>query len=162
SSQEATGDRAPIFVVGISWGGKLAAALEAQHSGLTDGLALLCPGFCPRVRPSFLDRVRIGLAGVTETSRAYPIPLSDPELFTATPEWQDFIRNDTLGLRKATARLLVQSVRLDYELRRAARRIVVPIVVMLAGRDKIIDNIRTRRFVGRFASSDKEIIEYAE
>ena len=52
----------------------------------------------------------------------------------------------------------------DQELTRyateAPERIRVPVLLMLAGRDRIIDNQRVRAFVQRMASPDKEIIEY--
>jgi alpha-beta hydrolase superfamily lysophospholipase len=154
------GDR-KIFLVGISWGGKLAAALPRRRSGLFDALALLCPGFCPRVGPPLRQRLAIAWARLVAPTRLFPIPLSDPELFTATPRWLDFLRRDPLAVHQATARLLVESVRLDGYVRRARGRVVVPTLLMLAGRDRIIDNDRTRAFVGRFAGP-KEIVEYAE
>ena len=42
----------PLVVMGISWGGKLAVALERRHPGLVDGVVLVCPGIFSRVRPS--------------------------------------------------------------------------------------------------------------
>ena len=36
----------------------------------------------------------------------------------------------------------------------------MPVLLLLAEQDRIIDNERTRRFVERFASSDEETIEY--
>src|SRR5262249_51341393 len=147
---------------GISWGGKLALALEMRHSGLIQGLALLCPGLYPRVRSPFIERIKIGLSGIINPTRYFPIPLSDPELFTQSRKWQEFIRTDPLSLREATARLMVASVRLDYQLRRSAAQIKVPVLLLLAGRDRIIDNVKTRRFVETLASTDKEIVEYRE
>ena len=41
----------PVFLMAISWGGKLATALQRRHPGLIDGLVLLCPGFFYAVRP---------------------------------------------------------------------------------------------------------------
>src|SRR5438132_8640190 len=35
----------PLFLGGISWGGKLAVALQRRSPGLVNGLLLLCPGF---------------------------------------------------------------------------------------------------------------------
>jgi alpha-beta hydrolase superfamily lysophospholipase len=152
----------PVFLVAISWGGKLAAALQLKHPGLVAGLALLCPGFCPRVRSPLGDRIRIALARLVSPTRSFEIPLNDPKLFTDTPKWQDFIRNDSLALRRATARLLVESVRLDRLLRRADRQIDIPILLMLAGRDRIIDSVRTRRLVEQFKSPDLEVLEYPQ
>jgi alpha-beta hydrolase superfamily lysophospholipase len=152
----------PVSLLGISWGGKTATALLRRHPGLVDGLALLCPGFIPQVRPPLGQRLRILTARVVAPRRRFPIPLNDPELFTATPRWQEFIRNDPLALREATARLLVESVRLDAFLRFVPRFVTVPVLLMSAGRDRIIHNQRTRAFVERFATTDREVVEYPE
>jgi alpha-beta hydrolase superfamily lysophospholipase len=151
----------PIFLAGISWGGKPVVALQRRHPGLVDGLALLCPGFCPRVGPKRKERLAIFWARLTAPRRLFPVPLSDPRLFTATPRWQEFIRDDPLSLRQATARFFVESVRLDAYLRFAMPRVRVPILLLLAEHDRIIDNDRTRAFVERIPSPDKEVHEYA-
>jgi alpha-beta hydrolase superfamily lysophospholipase len=157
---QAAPPRAPVFLVAISWGGKLATALQRRHPGLVDGLALLCPGFYPRVKPSFGQRLKILGARLIRPRKLFPIPLNDPELFTATPRWQRFIQEDPLGLRRATARLLIESVRLDGYLRFVPRYVQVPVLLLLAEKDRIINNERTRRYVERFAAADKEVIEY--
>lgn len=150
------------YLVAISWGGKLAAALQKRHPGLVDGLALLCPGFFAKVKPSKRQRLGIALARLFRPRKRFPIPLSDPELFTAEPRWQRFIVEDKLGLREASARLLVESVRLDAYLRLVPPHVTMPVLLMLAGKDRIIDNERTRRYVESFASADKRIIDYPE
>jgi alpha-beta hydrolase superfamily lysophospholipase len=153
-------DDVPTFLMAISWGGKLGVALERRHPGLVDGLALLCPGFFPKVRPSFRERIRIALARLHSPQKLFAIPLNDPELFTSNVSRQKFIREDPLSLRQATARLLMESVHLDGYLQLTPRYVKIPILVMLAEKDRIIDNNRTRRFIERFASPDKKIIEY--
>jgi alpha-beta hydrolase superfamily lysophospholipase len=154
--------RLPLFLAGISWGGKPATALQRRHPGLVDGLVLLCPGFYPQVRPSLPERLRILFSRLVAPRRLFPIPLNDPALFTASPDRQRFIRDDPLGLRQATARLLIESVRLDGYLRFVPKYVRVPILLLLAGQDRIIDNVRTRRFVGRFAAEEREVIEYPQ
>jgi alpha-beta hydrolase superfamily lysophospholipase len=81
-------------------------------------------------------------------------------LFTSDPRWQKFIQEDPLSLRQATARLLMESARLDVYLRWTPRYVKVPILVLLAEKDRIIDNLRTRQFINRLVSPDKKIIEY--
>src|SRR4029079_11024426 len=51
--------RLPVFLAAISWGGKLAVALERRHPGLIDGMVLLCPGFFAKVRPRLGQRLGI-------------------------------------------------------------------------------------------------------
>src|SRR5262245_34188911 len=88
------------FLVAISWGGKLALTLERLYPGSTRGLALVAPGLCPKVRPPLGQRLRIAVSRLFAPGRLFPIPLDDPELFTATPERQAFIRDDPLSLRR--------------------------------------------------------------
>jgi alpha-beta hydrolase superfamily lysophospholipase len=152
----------PVILVAISWGGKLGVALQRRHPGLVDGLALLCPGFFPQVRPTLGARLGIVWARLVAPRRKFAIPLNEPDLFTANPRWQEFIRTDPLALREATARLLIESVRLDGYLRVVPAHVRAPVLLMLAGRDRIIRNERTRRFVDSFATKDRHVVEYPE
>ncbi len=159
---DAAPNRLPLFLAGISWGGKLAAAFERRHPGMVDGLILLCPGFFPRVYPSLGQRLKIMAARLVRPRKPFPIPLNDPELFTTTPRWQQFLRDDPLRLHKATARLLIESARLDGYLRFVPKYVHIPVLILLAENDRIINNVRTRAFVERFATPNKEVIELAE
>jgi alpha-beta hydrolase superfamily lysophospholipase len=151
---------APVVLVACSWGGKLAPALCKRHPWSVDGLVLIAPGLFPKVRPPFGQRLGILASRLVKPTKPYPIPLSDPALFTATAKWQEFIRNDPLSLHEATARLLVESVRLDAYLRWTPRHVQVPVLLQLAEHDRIIRNDRTRGYVERFATPDRQIIEY--
>jgi alpha-beta hydrolase superfamily lysophospholipase len=150
----------PRFLVGISWGGKLAVGLPRRHPDLTDGIVLIAPGLCPRLRPPIGQRVRIALTRFLAPRRQFAIPLSEPELFTSNSERQKYIRDDRLALHEATARFLFESSRMDVYLRFAARHVHVPVLLLLAGKDRIIDNAATRRFIERFATTDRTIFEY--
>jgi acylglycerol lipase len=152
----------PLVLAGISWGGKLAAITAAGHHGLVDALALICPGLQPRVGVSLGERLRIAWAYFFDSHKTFPIPLSDPELFTASPEGQAFIAADLLGLHAGTAGLLAVSTFVDLRVRLARGRVRQPILLMLAGRDRIVDNARTLAVVQSFASTDRTVIEYPE
>jgi alpha-beta hydrolase superfamily lysophospholipase len=149
----------PVVVGGISWGGKLAVGLPYRRPGLIDGLVLLCPGLVPKVAPPFVQRMRIAIARVFRPWKFFPIPLNEPELFTASPEGQDYIATEPLGLRLATSRFLFSSFSLDIYLRRAARRVRVPTLLVLGEHDRIISNAQTRLFAGRFDTA-ATILDY--
>jgi alpha-beta hydrolase superfamily lysophospholipase len=152
----------PIAVAGISWGGKLAVILAARHPELVDGLALICPGLHPRVGVTARERLKIAWAVMTNRKKRFPIPLSDPALFTDSPAGQAFIAADPLSLHEATAGLLAASVLIDRLVARTPTRIKQSVLLMQAGRDRIIDNERTLEFFKRLAASDTQVIEYAE
>ena len=151
-----------ILLAAISWGGKVATALQRRHPGLVDGLALICPGFFPRVGLSLGQKLRVLGSRLLRPRKLFPVPLDEPELFTATPRWLQFLREDPLSLHHATARFLAESVRLDLYLRWVPRHVQVPVLLFLAGQDRIIDNVPTHAFVERFASTDRQVIEYPQ
>ncbi|MBX9582123.1 MAG: lysophospholipase [Gemmataceae bacterium] len=161
--QHLRADRAslPVVLGGISWGGKLAVGLPYRRPGLVDGLVLLCPGLVPKVAPPFARRARIAVARVFRPGKFFPIPLNEPELFTGSPNWRAYIDREPHGLREATARFLFGSFALDIYLRRASKRVAVPTLLVLGGRDRIIDNAQTRLFAGRFGTP-ATILDYPE
>src|SRR5262249_30605073 len=148
--------RLSVFLAGISWGGKLVVALQRRHPGLVNGLMLLCPGFFAQVRPPLGQRFRILWSSLIRPKRNFPIPLDDPLLFTANPRWLSFLRDDSASLHLASARFLLESVRLDGYLRFCRRYVQMPVLLMLAGRDRIIHNAPTRHFVESLPAVDKE------
>lgn len=145
-------------LLSVSWGAKLAVAVEMLHPGSTRGLGLFTPGICPRLGPPLLTRIRIGGAWLVAPWRTFPIPLDDPALFTSNPERQTFIREDPLALRRATARFFIESVRLDAAIARP--KLAVPVLLLLAQKDRITANQKTREYVQRLTRGPHSIREY--
>jgi alpha-beta hydrolase superfamily lysophospholipase len=152
----------PITLAAISWGGKLAVIAAARHPELVDGLALICPGLLPRIGVSRKEKLQIAWAMLTDRRKMFPIPLSDPTLFTANPDSQAFIAADPHSLRQGTAGLLAASFFIDRRVRNAPGRVRQPALLMLAGQDRIVDNARTLAFFQRLASTDRKVIEYPQ
>jgi alpha-beta hydrolase superfamily lysophospholipase len=137
-----------VHLMGVSWGGKLALASAADRPDLYRSLILAAPGIIPRVDLALTAKIRIGQSLLVGNSlRRFPIPLSDPHLFTANPERLRYIAEDPLSLRDVTARFLFESRRLDALARRAARAVRLPTLVLLAEKDRIINNAATRTLI---------------
>lgn len=153
----------PIALCGISWGGKLAAAVARSHPELIDALALICPGLYSPYEPGLIKRL-ILRAPVPQAieRRRIPIPLRDPELFTDNREWQSFIVEDANTLRHITWRFAREDRKLSPFARQAAEELTMPLLLMLAGRDRIIDNPRVIEFFNRAPSPAKSLIRYPE
>ena len=160
--ETAADPRAPLVLCGISWGGKLAAVLAGEEPGACDGLVLMYPGLCPRVRPNAVQAAALRAAAWWgATRRAVRIPLDDPRLFTRTPGFVEFVRDDPLALREATVGFLAASIALDRRVSAAVRGLRVPTLALLAGRDEIIDNCATRRLLAT-APAGPTVIEYPD
>ncbi len=145
----------PVILMGISWGAKVAAAAVSLFPSEFQRLALLYPGLEPRLRPNAWQRFRLKLARRFEVIKTdIPIPLRSPELFTDTPKWRQFIAEDPLALHAVTSSFLNTGKDLDDIVASHAARIQCPVLLMLAGRDKIIDNAKTRARVASFMTND--------
>jgi len=153
----------PVVLQAVSWGGKLATVVTARRPELVDALALLYPGLKAQVRPGWWSRVRLGLAERLDIrDKLVEIPLQDPALFTGDPDWQQFIRDDPLALREVTSGFLLANLELDRRIDHAVTEIACPLLLMLSGGDRIIDNPATRRLFERFSSPKKRLLEYDE
>ena len=152
---------APIILTGISWGGKVAAATAIRYPNLIDGLALLYPGICAKVRPSWwqLQLINLGLS-LGKGQDRIDVPLDDPALFTGEKDWQEYIRNDRDTIHKVSLDFLKASIALEQMIHADAEKLKVPLLMMLAGRDEIIDNERTLNLMSRFGASQENLVIY--
>lgn len=137
---------APIHLLGVSWGGKLALAAVMHLPSRPASVVLVAPGLFPRVGLTVRERLLAAMSLFGRNARL-PIPLDDPALFTADPAWQGFIRQDPERLREVTGRFCLASRRLDALARRACPGCGVHL--FLAGRDRIIDTEQTARWARR-------------
>ena len=149
-----------VHLMGISWGGKLAMACAAHRPDLYRSLILSAPGIVPVVDVVLLMKVRIAKCLMMgEALRRFPIPIDDPHLFTANPDRVRYIAEDELSLRDLTARFMYESRRLDRMVRAAAATVRVPTLLLLAERDRIINNEATRALIYSMAAR-KRVITY--
>jgi acylglycerol lipase len=158
---ERVGNGRPVVLCGISWGGRLAAAVARQHPGLICGLALLCPGLYSHFEPGMIQKLALAAPLPQRLlSRRVRIPLRHPSLFSDTPRWRDFVASDPLTLREVTIRFARADRRLTRFARESAPFIHTPTLLMLGGRDRIVANRQTRAFLSRTAATHKTVIEY--
>lgn len=153
----------PVVLLGVSWGGKPAVVTAARRPELVDGLALLYPGLCPRIGPWPHQRLQLRMAETLGIRKMLlSVPLRDPALFTGDPLWQEYIRQDPLALHEVTVRFLLANRELDRLVRMAPGHLQVPTLLMLSGKDRIIDNQATRNYFARCACLHRMQIEYPE
>lgn len=152
-----------FHLLGVSWGGKLAAAFVGHAPARVASLTLVAPGLFPRVDVPVGRKVRIAVAAVVSRRSLVDIPLDDPQLFTGNPVRREFIEADPLRLRKATAAFMFASRMLDRRVEALARCLTgCPLRLFLAGKDRIINNEKTKAFVRCLAWPARDIVEYPE
>ena len=158
----------PVFLMSVSWGGKLALLYEAMRPGSVDGVVLSTPGIRPKVDLSTWNKLKVlyFFWRRREIQPLIPIPINRADLFTDNVEWQNWIDQDPLTLRKCTARFYWENQQMDKQTRRRIDRARAPYLLQLAGRDEIIHNEKTLRFLKRSlpgADANRlEVIVYPE
>ena len=128
-----------VFLVGLSWGGKLALAYGLSQPQDIDGLILITPGVRAVTDVSVWNKLKIALLSPFYPTARVTVPIQ-PEMFTSTPLYLEYIRNDPLRLTSATVRFFWNSHRLDRFIDRQIAGNRLPVQLFLAGRDTIIDN----------------------
>ena len=143
--------------------GSWPTAPEAPHRPIgVASVTLVSPGIVPKMDVSPLMKLAIAACLILCRRRTFAIPLSDVELFTDNEPMREYLRGDPYRLQRATARFLYASRRLDRSLRRApAGALKAPTTLILAARDRIIDNSGTREVIGRL-SADRAVVEELE
>lgn len=153
---------APVYLLGLSWGARLAAAVCARHPGLFDGLILLYPGLLTQIQPTTLQRLLLRMTRALRAgARRVPIPL-EPSQFTSNPEWQQFISADPLAIREVSVSFLLESEWLAKTGIKGLKWLSLPRLVMLAGQDEIVDRRSTDQLLSRMPPEQLSLIEYPE
>ncbi|MCG3196819.1 MAG: lysophospholipase [Candidatus Omnitrophica bacterium] len=156
----------PVYLLGVSWGGKLALLYETMRPGQVNGLILSTPGISAKVDLSLWNKLKVFYYSWRrrEVQPEIPIPIDRASLFTDDPKWQNWIEQDPQTLRKATARFYWESRKMDKAVRRGTKKAEAPVLLLLAGRDEIVNNEKINRFLTRKlpgSETDRyQVIEY--
>ena len=151
-----------VHLLGVSWGGKLAAAFGRYFSDRLASLTMIAPGICPLVDVATSMKLKILTAGVTRSSRPFASPLNEPSLFTDNPERVMFIGSDARKLTSVSGRFLCNSTLLDRHVRAIDQRFNCPVKLFLAGRERIIDNTKTLDLFRSWRAPVKQLAFYGD
>ncbi|MDP6635579.1 MAG: alpha/beta fold hydrolase [Phycisphaerae bacterium] len=150
-----------LALVGVSWGGKLAAAYCARSDSTEQiaSLTLIAPGIVSLVDVSIATKLGVAACLFARPRAQFAIPLNEPELFTDNETMKQFLRDDPLALHQATARFMYASRRLDrIVIRAASGRLKMPVTLILSADDCIIDSDATAKVIARLTEGQAEVI----
>jgi len=161
----------PLFLGGISWGGRLAVATALDWNRIAAkakspytelaGLALLYPGIHSHFQPTRLQRLLLSIFARDILGYAKrDIPTNTPEQFTRTPGFVKWLSNDREMLRQASISFFRISQQLAERVSQLNLELKLPVLLMLADEDEIIDNDQTRFWFEALCVADKQLISY--
>jgi alpha-beta hydrolase superfamily lysophospholipase len=147
----------PIFMIGHSFGGLLAASYRALHPRLpVAGLVLSSPLFglslpLPRWRRALASLLSVVYPRYDEPNRVMP------ENLTHDPAEIAIYKKDRLIHHRVTARLYAEMSRLMALKMTIAARLNDPVLILQAGEDRIVSKEDSIDFYHGLASRDKEL-----
>lgn len=134
-----------VHLAGLSWGGLLALYAGLRRGVLFDSVSLIAPGICPKADLTPLDKLHVaGGIVLRNPLTTVEVPINTAH-FTRLSRWADFISGDPLRNRRVTAAFCFESLKMrKFCAEFAPLRTLPPTALLLAGDDKIIDNVATR------------------
>ncbi|MHC4562768.1 MAG: alpha/beta fold hydrolase [Planctomycetota bacterium] len=147
-----------VALTGLSWGGKLALAYGLTYPDQVDGLVLVTPGMRSRVSGEACTALQVLFSAPDDPVK---IPI-EPEMFTETPVYPDKLRRDPLRLHYATAKFFIEGVELDRHIDKMMPTNALPILLVLAGKDQIIDNPAVTNIVKRGKQEILDIVIFSD
>jgi alpha-beta hydrolase superfamily lysophospholipase len=136
----------PIVLVGYSWGGVMAAAYLAEvgDSGSVSQTVALAPGWAA-IKPGLAGTTAILCASAILPSKRIYLPT--PENVAVTDLGKAVLWEDDLLMRQVTLRYLRQMFLMQRHTNQSLSSIRVPITVLLAEKDALIDNQKIETLV---------------
>lgn len=148
-----------VYLVGHSFGGLLVASYVLEQPEGIDGIVLSSPGFGFKVKVS---AAKAALAKVMST--VYPtleLPTGIPvEDLSTDPSVGKAYEADPLVNKVATARWYTEALAQQQVILRHADRIQLPVLLLQAGEDRLVDGYVSQNFLAAVGSADKELKWY--
>jgi acylglycerol lipase len=143
-----------IYVMGICWGGLLAVNYIVKKKIMPDGLILLSPSIYRKVDLNFFVKSLARIYSLFCPRSHFKIPIKD-RMFTSNRRCLDIITKDTTRLKTLSLRFFREILRMERESSPINHKISLPVAVLLAGIDEIVDNKRVKEWFEKVESDDK-------
>lgn len=151
----------PIFLLGHSLGGLIAArwAQTRVFASRLHGLILMAPFVAPAMRVPAWKRAASRLLGRARPSFTLPTGIRDSDVFRTEAEAERFAADDLVQRRISAGHWSALTVERD-RLIAAAGKLRTPVLVLLAGEDRIVSLEAARAFAAQLPSAT--VLEYED
>ena len=158
-SRHALPEGAPLFLLGHSMGGVIALVYAAEHGDKIEGMVVSSPGLAPASKPA---APRLAMARLMST--VFPFLTFDnnldPQVLSHDPKTVNAYIEDPLVHRRISARWVTSFLAAGRKAMEDAPRIKMPLLMQLAGDDRIVSPEASRQFFKKLGSPDKTLRVY--
>ena len=155
------GGKLPLFLLGHSMGGLVAALWILEQRALADGLVLSSPGFAFALKVPAWKAAAGRICSRLAPKLALPSGL-DRGLLSHDPEVARALERDPHSQTATTARWYTEALAAQARAAELAAGLEVPLLCQVAGDDALVDTRATRSFFDTATSSEREWLCYDE
>lgn len=148
-------------LVGHCFGALPAALYAALYPERIASVVLATSAIYTVAEPRLVERMRVLASAAVGRGGDLPLPFTVEDL-SELPEAIEFARRDPLALRSVTARFYWQVFLARKRFERVRHRLRLPVLMLLAGNDRIVDNARNKRLFCSLRSDDAVLILYPD
>ncbi len=148
-----------VYLVGHSNGGLVVASYILEQPEGIDGAVLTSPMLGFALKIGALKSLLGKAASAIHPTLSLPSEIP-PEHLSTDPEVGMAYAADPLNNFHATARWYTEALQAQQQVLRHADRIQLPLLLMVAGSDKVVDPDVSQNFLAAVGSSDKELRWY--
>jgi alpha-beta hydrolase superfamily lysophospholipase len=144
----------PVYLIGNSMGGLLSlVSVDYIHP---NGLVLLSPGFdgYPATFTT-MYRLQTIIKALVAPDLEVPLPYG-PELVTRDATTREWIRKDPEGRFRVPGKHLLQLLKLSNATKNKAGQVKMPVLMLTAGYDKIVNNKVNESFFSKLTAPGKK------
>ena len=157
----------PIFVLGESMGASITIQYIARGLYRTQqmplfGLVFVSPVFSSAIRATFGEIVHFMRSLLIAPMHPAVAVTGREELGCRDPAFNALLRADPLFVRKVSARFLIRLTIWLWQSKRKARKINLPLLVLLGGRDYIARRSGTSAFLRSVAAREQRIVTFPQ
>ena len=156
-----------IFVLGESMGASIAIQYVASRHNCANrfpllGLVFVSPVLSSAIRPTFREVIHFIRSLLVEPKHPSIAVTGREELGCRDPAFNDLLRADPLFVRLVSARFLVRLAVWLWQSKRKARRINLPLLALLGGRDLVARRSSTSAFLRCVPAREQRIVTFPQ
>jgi alpha-beta hydrolase superfamily lysophospholipase len=150
-----------LFIFGESMGGLITLDFTLHNQKLIEGIILMSPALKEKLPMSPAKRLSIFFSSIFKPMTYYGSEF-DAGMFTRDKVMAKRIDADTLEVRKFTAKFYSAIIKSMIYVGMRARRIKLPVLMILGGKDLMIDAVTGGKYFGKIGSKVKTLKWYPE
>ncbi len=150
-----------VFVFGESMGGLITLDFAIHDQKLIDGIILMSPAVKDKLPMTPLKKIDIFFSSIFKPMKYYDAQF-DAGMFTRDKVVAKRINGDPLELRAFTAKFYQAILKTMIYVNMMPRQVRLPVLMILAGNDLMVDAKAGEKYFGKIASKDKTLKWYPE